>query len=81
VNKWIDVNCLKGPINTTKLIVNNLETPAYFNLPLPVKVKDVIVEGDSKIGRINDLDIQSFMENVMEVDDAIFLEDVTFSKL
>jgi hypothetical protein len=81
MNKWIDVNRLQGPINTTKLIINNLETPAYFNLPLPVKVKDVIVEGDSKIERINDLDIQSFVQNVMEVDDIISLEDVTFSKL
>jgi len=77
----MDANRLKGPISTTNLIINNLETPAYFNLPLPVRVKNVIVEGDSKIGRINNLDIQPFMENVMKVDDIISLEDVTFSKL
>lgn len=80
MNEWADINYIKGPINIKKLVVNNLETPAYFNLSLPSRVKNVIVKGDSNIGKINNINIQSFMENVLKVDDLISLEHVTFGK-
>ncbi|KAL6265402.1 hypothetical protein P5V15_002198 [Pogonomyrmex californicus] len=79
MNKWIDVNRLKGPINVNKLVVDNLETPVYLNLSLPTRVKNVIVKGDSDIRNINNINIQSFMENVLKVDDLISLEHVTFA--
>jgi len=81
MNKWVDVNRFKGPINITNLVVNNLETPAYFNLSLPRRVKNVIIKGDSNIETINNINIQSFMENILKVDDdLISLEHVTFGK-
>lgn len=81
MDKWIDVDHLKGPVNVMKLVVDTLKTPAAFNFPLPVRVKDVFVEADSTIGKINTLDTLSFMENVMKVDEMISLGNVTFSKL
>jgi len=80
MNGWTGINRFKGPINIAKLIVNNLETPAYFNLSLPKRVKNVIIKGDSDIKNINDINIQSFMENVLKVNDSISLEHVTFGK-
>lgn len=80
MNEWIGESHIKGPVNLKKLVVNNLETPAYFNLSLPTKVKNVIIKGDSDIGKINDINIQSFMENVLKVDDLISLGHVTFGK-
>ncbi|RLU23456.1 hypothetical protein DMN91_003660 [Ooceraea biroi] len=79
MSRWIDANRFKGSVNITRLVVNDLKTPASFNFPLPVEVRDVIMEADSKIGRINNLDMQSFMENVIKVDDIISLEHVTFA--
>lgn len=72
---------IKGPTNISKLVVDNLETPVRFNIDLPVKVGNVIVKGNSNIKKINNIDIQSFMNNVLKVDDAISLEHVTFSEL
>ena len=80
MNEWTGENRIKGPVNLKKLVVNNLETPAYFNLSLPRRVKNVIIKGDSDIGKINDINIQSFMENVLKVDDLISLGHVTFGK-
>lgn len=80
MNKWMDVNRLKGPINIEKLDVNNLETPAYLNLSLPTRIKNVIVKANSDIEKINNIKIQSFMENVLKVNDVISLEHVTFGK-
>lgn len=81
MNEWVDVNRLKGPINIAKLIVKNLETPAYFNLSLPRRVKNVIIKEDSNIETINNINIRSFMENVLKVDDdLISLGHVTFGK-
>lgn len=80
MNKWMDINHFKGSINITKLVVDNLETPAYLNLSLPTKVKNVIIKADSDIGKINNINIQSFMENVLKVNDVISLEHVTFGK-
>ncbi|KYM83201.1 hypothetical protein ALC53_06469, partial [Atta colombica] len=80
MNEWTGENRIKGPVNLKKLVVNNLETPAYFNLSLPRRVKNVIIKGDSDIGKINDIKIQSFMENVLKVDDLISLGHVTFAR-
>ncbi|XP_072746368.1 uncharacterized protein [Anoplolepis gracilipes] len=79
MNEWMDVKCLKGPINIAKLVVDNLETPAYLNLSLPIKINNVIVKADSNIETINNINIQSFMENVLKVNDVISLEHVTFA--
>lgn len=81
MNEWIGINHIRGPVNVAKLVVNNLETPARFNLSLPRRVKNVIIKGDSNIGKINNVNIQSFMENVLKVDDLISLGHVTFGKL
>lgn len=80
MNGSVGINHFKGPINIAKLNVKNLETPAYFSLSLPTRVKNVIVKGDSNIEKINNIDIQSFMENVLKLDDQISLEHVTFGK-
>lgn len=80
MNNWIDINRFKGPINIAKLVVNNLEEPAKFNLSLPSRVKNVVIKGNSNIEKINNINIQSFMENVLTVDDVISLEHVTFGK-
>ncbi|XP_077278366.1 uncharacterized protein LOC143906276 isoform X2 [Temnothorax americanus] len=80
MNKWVSVNRFKGPVNIAKLVVNNLETPAYLNLSLPRRVKNVVVKGDSDIGKINNIDILSFIENVLKVDDPISLGHVTFAR-
>ncbi|XP_024888654.1 uncharacterized protein LOC112465371 isoform X2 [Temnothorax curvispinosus] len=80
MNKWVSVNRFKGPVNIAKLVVNNLETPAYLNLSLPRRVKNVVVKGDSDIEKINNIDIQSFIENVLKVDDPISLGHVTFAR-
>ncbi|XP_011870378.1 PREDICTED: uncharacterized protein LOC105563408 isoform X2 [Vollenhovia emeryi] len=77
---WIGINSVRGPINIAKLVVNNLETPAYFNLSLPRRVKNVVIKGDSDIGKINNISIQSFMENVLKVDDPISLGNVAFAR-
>ncbi|XP_070162269.1 uncharacterized protein [Polyergus mexicanus] len=79
MNKWMDVNHFKGPISITKLVVDNLETPAYLNLSLPTRINNVIVKADSNIEKINNINIQSFMENVLEVNDVISLEHVLFA--
>ncbi|XP_012224336.2 uncharacterized protein clos [Linepithema humile] len=80
-NEWdADVQYyIKGPLNVPKLVVDNLETPIRFNLDLPIRVGNVIVKGDSNIKKINGINIQSFMDNVLKVDDAISLEHVTFT--
>lgn len=80
MNNWVNINRLKGPINITKFVIDNLETPVYLNLSLPTKVKNVIVKADSDIGKINNINIRSFTENVLKVTDVIFLEHVTFGK-
>lgn len=80
MNEGVGINYIRGPVNIAKLIVNNLETPAYFNLSLPRRVKNVIVKGDSNIRKINNINIQSFIENALKVDDLISLEHVTFGK-
>ncbi|KYN06038.1 hypothetical protein ALC62_03038, partial [Cyphomyrmex costatus] len=80
VNEWISESHIKGPVNLKKLVVNNLETPAYFNFSLPTRVKNVIIKGDSDIRRINDINIQPFIENVLKIDDPISLENVTFAR-
>lgn len=80
MNEWIDINRFRGPINIAKLVVNNLEMPAKFNLSLPRRVKNVVIKGDSNIEKINNINIQSFMENILTVDDLISLEHVTFGK-
>ncbi|KAM0726481.1 hypothetical protein ACS0PU_007665 [Formica fusca] len=79
MNKWMDVNHFKGPISVTKLVVDNLETPAYLNLSLPTRINNVIVKADSDIEKINNINIQSFMENVLKVNDVISLEHVSFA--
>ncbi|GAB1868165.1 Closca [Camponotus japonicus] len=79
MNDWMDINHLKGPINITKFVVDNLETPVYLNLSLPTRVKNVIIKADSDIGKINNINIQSFTENVLKVTDIISLEHVTFA--
>lgn len=76
----MDVNHFKGPISITKLIVDNLETPAYLNLSLPTRINNVIVKADSDIEKINNINIQSFMKNVLKVNDLISLEHVSFGK-
>ncbi|XP_012532717.1 uncharacterized protein LOC105834630 [Monomorium pharaonis] len=80
MNKWIGPNHIRGPVNVAKLVVNNLVTPVRFNLSLPRRVKNVIIKGDSNIEKINNVNIQSFMENVLKVDDPISLEHVTFAR-
>lgn len=80
MNDWMDINHLKGPINITKFVVDNLETPVYLNLSLPTRVKNVIIKADSDIGKINNINIQSFTENVLKVTDIISLKHVTFGK-
>ncbi|XP_029165434.1 uncharacterized protein LOC114936425 [Nylanderia fulva] len=79
MNEWVDINRLKGPINIEKLDINNLETPAYLNLSLPTRVKNVIVKADSDIEKINNIKIQSFMESIVKVNDVISFEHVTFA--
>lgn len=76
----MDINRFKGPINIEKLDVNNLETPAYLNLSLPTKVKNVIVKANSDIKKINNIKIQSFMESVVKLNDVISFDHVTFGK-
>ncbi|XP_011155669.2 uncharacterized protein LOC105193044 isoform X3 [Solenopsis invicta] len=80
MNKWTGINYIKGPVNVAKLVVNNLETPAFFNLSLPTRVKNVIIKGDCIIGKINNVNIQPFMENVLKVDDPISLGHITFAR-
>lgn len=80
MNKWVDVNRLKGPVNISKLVVKNLEVPVLCNLPLPTKVKNVIVKADSDIEKINGVNMPFFMDNVLKVNDLISLEHATFSK-
>ncbi|XP_020292032.1 uncharacterized protein LOC109858817 [Pseudomyrmex gracilis] len=78
IYEWLDENRLKGPLSIEKLSVNNLET-AYLNLSLPTRVGNVVVKADSNIKKINNIDIQLFMESVAKVDDAISLEYATFA--
>lgn len=80
MNDWMDVIHLKGPINIAKFVVDNLETPVYLNLSLPIRVNNVIVKANSVIEKINNINIQSFTENVLKVTDVISLEHVTFGK-
>ncbi|XP_011693850.1 PREDICTED: uncharacterized protein LOC105453515 isoform X2 [Wasmannia auropunctata] len=80
MNEWIGTKYLEGPVNIPKLVVRNLETPVYLNLSLPTRLKNVIIKGDSDIKRINNIDIRSFMENVLKVDDPISLDHVTFAR-
>lgn len=76
-----NVYYIKGPLNVSKLVVDNLEAPIRLNIALPIKVGNVIVKGDGNITKINGINIKSFMENVLKVNDAISLEYATFSKL
>lgn len=80
MNKWIDVNRFKGPINISKLVVSALEVPVWCNFPLPTKVKNIIIKTDSNIKKINDLNMLSFMESILKVHDPISLQHVKFSK-
>ncbi|KAL0105372.1 hypothetical protein PUN28_016792 [Cardiocondyla obscurior] len=79
MSKWMGNNCIRGPVNIKNFVVNDLKEPAYFNLSLPRRVKNVVIKGDSKIGKINNIDIRSFIKNVLKVNDSISLEHVTFA--
>lgn len=79
VNKWLDVDRVRGPVNISKLIVENLQMP--INFPLHTTINTVIILGNSDIQTINDVNMSSFMENVQKVNDIISLENVTFGEL
>ncbi|XP_019699980.1 uncharacterized protein LOC105189727 [Harpegnathos saltator] len=79
LNKWIDVNHIKGPVNVSKLLVENLQTPVNLGIFLPTTVNTVIMLGNSNIGKINDVNMSSFIENVQKVHDEISLEHATFA--
>ncbi|XP_014469815.1 PREDICTED: uncharacterized protein LOC106741904 [Dinoponera quadriceps] len=78
VNKWIDVDRIKGPVNISKLQVEDLVTPVKFNFPLPNIVNTVVILGNSNIGKINGMNMSSFIENAQKVNDTMSLEIATF---
>lgn len=78
VNKWIDIDHIKGPVTVSKLFVETLQIP--INLSLPTTVNNIIILGNSNIGKINDMNMSSFIENVQKVDDKISLEHTIFGK-
>lgn len=81
MNDWIGINRLQGPVNVEKLAIDNLRTPVIFNFSLPTIVRNLVIKADSEIGKINDVNVSSFMENVLKLNDIIFLEQVTFGML
>lgn len=77
---WSRPNYVEGTFDVKNLTVKSLNATEGVRIPCPLIVENMIVEGNLQVKKINGINLDEFMQDVVRVNDSVSMKKIVFGK-